>query len=112
MIPKKLKNELTLDPKMKRCAYCGVQSVEWHHVFQFNGKQIQEKFNIVPAYKKHHDEATSHKNGYKQEVREFFEWVALQKMDGDMLRKYSKSMDNTWANRARYLLLKAKEYDW
>jgi len=114
MVPKELKEKLSEDPWMKRCCYkyCG-QPTEWHHVFTYAGKQIQEEFNIVPACKTHHDQATPHKFNYKREVQEYFEWVALQRMTSEDMRKYSKFNDlTTWVTRANYLSLKANKYGW
>lgn len=114
-IPRRVKKELEQDEWMTRCCYkhCSSNNVEWHHVFTYQGKQIQEVFNIVPVCKRHHDQATPHKNGYKQEVREYFEWVALQRMNGDMMSKYSKFNDlTTWKIRLNYLARRALEYDW
>ena len=72
-----LKEKLGLDPKMKICAICKASPVQWHHVWIYAGKQIQEEWAILPACLKHHNEATPHKNGYKPEIREKFEYLSL-----------------------------------
>lgn len=115
MIPKSLRKKLSEDPFMEKCSYknCGKNTVEWHHVYQFADKSIQEEFNIVPACPKHHHQATPHNNAYRQEVREYFEWVSLQKMSLEDMTKYSKFNDlNTWMIRRNYLFMKASEYGW
>jgi len=110
MIPKKLNDKLNEDPWMARCCYkkCG-KMPQWHHCFHYKDRSIQSEFNIVPACPKHHDQATPHKNGYKQEVREYFEWIAIQRMTDKDLFDYPKK---DWFAHARYLSFKQDEYGW
>lgn len=110
-IPTSLRKEMAADPWYSKCCYhgCIQTQVEWHHVYQFAGKSIQAYFNIVPACKKHHDQATPHKNGYKPEVRDYFEWVAIQRMSSEDLAKYSK---RDWTVHINYLTHMAKKYQW
>lgn len=109
MIPQRVKKLLRNDERMTKCERCGASPVEWHHVYQYAGKQIQEYFNIAAACKKCHDKATPHKNGYKQEIREYFEWKALQRMTDEDIKKYWKK---DWGLLVRYLTNRAKEYGW
>lgn len=111
MIPAKLRKELSEDPWYSKCCYhgCNTSPVEWHHVYQYAGKSIQAYFNIVPACKLHHDQATPHKNQYVPEVRDYFEWIAIQRMSGKDLETYSKK---DWSTHTFYLCKKAQEYGW
>jgi len=115
-IPISLRKMLDDDAWMHRCCYkgCGMPA-QWHHVFTYAKKSIQEEFNIVPACPKHHAMATTHGKGtladydYVPEVKEYFEWVAIQRMDGHMLSKYPKK---DWIALTNYLIIKSKEYGW
>ena len=109
MIPKSVKNQLVGDPRMEKCEYCGAREVEWHHVFTYGGKQIQEAWAIAAACKKHHDMATPHNNKHKEELRDYFEWKAVQRMGSEEIAKYYK---RDWIVLANYLVHKQKEYGW
>jgi hypothetical protein len=109
MIPKSVKNKLEKDPRMETCEYCGSQPVQWHHVFLYAGKQMQEPWSIAAACKRCHDKATPHKHGHKPELREFFEWKALQRMGTEDMLKYPKK---DWLVLANYLAHKQQEYGW
>ena len=110
-IPRSLIKQLEQDEFMRACCYknCNRQLPEFHHIFIYSGRQIQEVFNIVPACKKHHDQATPHKPNYKQEVREYFEQVAMKRMTFDDYYKYPK---RNWDQHAQYLNIKSKQYGW
>ena len=57
-IPKKLRADLAVDPSMRRCILddedC-IGRVQFHHVWTYAGKQIQERFAIVPLCAMHHE---------------------------------------------------------
>lgn len=108
-ISKAVRKQLSEDPRMEKCEICGSNLVEWHHVYMYAGKQIQDAFNIAPACKKHHDMATPHNNTYDQNIKERFEWNALQRMTGEDLGKYWK---RDWGLYVNYLSKKASEYGW
>lgn len=54
-IPASIRKKLANDLFMTRCAIkgCG-RPAEWHHALQFQGRQVQEVFAIVPACPEHH----------------------------------------------------------
>ena len=108
-IPKQIRQELQNDKRMEKCEICGKPTQEFHHVFIYAGKQIQDAFNIASACKKHHEQATPHNNKYKQEIREQFEWNALQRMTDENIAKYWKK---DWGLFVNYLSKKASEYGW
>ena len=59
-IPKKLKEECEKDPRYYRCALSGLHGhvcdgrITWEHAMIYAGKQIQEKWAIVPLCEKAH----------------------------------------------------------
>lgn len=56
-IPPKLRAEMADDPYYKKCCIpdetCNGR-VEWHHAIIYGGRQVQEKFAILPVCKSHH----------------------------------------------------------
>lgn len=61
-IPSKMREELAGLPRMRECAIAPVQHVygachgrvEWHHVWQYGGKQINELWAILGGCSRHH----------------------------------------------------------
>ena len=53
-IPPKLKKELQANPYYSRCVICYSKIVDWHHVFIYAGKQINEAWVIEPLCQSHH----------------------------------------------------------
>lgn len=56
-IPQALKDEMEADPWMHRCARAGPECsgrVEWEHVFLYQGRQLNERWAIIPLCKHHH----------------------------------------------------------
>lgn len=60
-IPPKLKRELAADPFMLRCIHSYLPGatpcsgrVEWEHAFTFAGRQLNERWAIVPVCTGHH----------------------------------------------------------
>lgn len=91
-IPPKLRAEMDADPYYHRCAVTGTKrgpyaKVEWHHAFTYAGKRVNEKWCIIPILKRIHDRANVH------EVKEFIDWLILNRADDETLRKYSKAED-------------------
>lgn len=99
-LSQEIKKTLVDDPFMEKCIICYSPRVEWHHVFTYAGKQIDEVWNIVPMCKKHHDNATPHKNNYLLEIREMAEMKALERMQIEDIAKYPKK---EWTRLATYL---------
>lgn len=108
-ISKRVKKILQDEDRMKSCELCGSNQVEWAHIFQYAGRQIDEAWNIMALCKKHHDQATPHKNNYKPEIRDKTEWLTLARMSGGDLMKYHKK---DWKVHLNYLSKKAIEYEW
>ena len=89
-IPPKLRAELADDPYMKKCLVKGIAPcsgrVEWHHVWIYAGRQINEKWAILPACHKHHEEVNKYRN-----IKDFFERQSFTRTTiEEMQEKYPK----------------------
>jgi hypothetical protein len=74
-IPPKLRKEMSEDPWYRQCCRCGsLTRIEWHHVIIFAGRQLQEKWAIVPTCEECHRLVNT-----VQEVKDYFLWVALNR---------------------------------
>ena len=93
-IPKKLRNEMALDPFYHDCALsedgqCIVErKIEWHHVLIFAGRQVQSKAFIVPACDGYH-----HRFATRHDIAQRFLKVSLARATDDELRSMSKAID-------------------
>jgi len=90
-IPAQMREEMSNDPYYKKCCLNGKGHgdcegrIEWHHVIIFKGRQLQEKFAIVPACQGHHRLA--------EPLREHFEREALNRATDEELEAISKAID-------------------
>jgi len=84
-IPLKLKKELSADLFYQRCCITGQTNIKWHHAFTFAGRQVQEKWCILPIAKEIHDNI--------EQYKEKCDWLILNRADDETLKKYSKSED-------------------
>lgn len=93
MIPPKLRREMADDPYYSRCALTGATSgVEWHHNLRFAGKNVQERFCIIPLSRDVHARIDHHK--------ERVDWIMLNRMTDAELTRYSKAVDfHAWRLR-------------
>lgn len=96
-IPTKLRAEMASDSYYERCArqdalndhQCEAdertgQMIEWEHALIFAGKQIQEKWAIIPSC------WWAHRGPGM--VKEINEWIALNRATDEELLKYSKAV--------------------
>jgi hypothetical protein len=94
MIPKALLVELSGDPYYRQCAVTGsFWGVQWHHVFMFGGKSIQERWAIIPLKAVIHRQVTQHNPEYDPGLAERVEWMSLNRATEDELQPYSKVVD-------------------
>lgn len=95
-IPLKIRKTLERDPRMKVCsvAHLGDCSgrIQWHHVWIYAGRQIQETWAILSACTNHHDLVQSSK-----QVREAFELISLYRASpiSDLVKYPRKNWDQT-----------------
>lgn len=98
-IPIKLRSELNTDPYYKICARykqhgheCGGK-ITFEHTVIFAGKQVQEKWAIIPLCEKAHAV-----NGYQDGGdldKEINVWIALNRASHEDLMKVSKAINYT-----------------
>lgn len=91
-IPKKLRKEMAADPYYKVCAVTGEKGtrgdpIQWHHNLIFGGKQVQEKFCILPIKRSIHAQANN------KAVRAKLDWIMLSRASSAQLALYSKAID-------------------
>ncbi len=102
-IPAKLRKEIAADPFYEHCirlheGECSGH-ITWEHAWIYAGKQIQEKWAIVPLCYFHHLGG-----GLEKEKGQA---VALLRATTDDLAKYPKT---PWYQHKRYLFMKHAEY--
>jgi hypothetical protein len=75
------------DPFYRRCCITGALArntkVEWHHNLIFAGRQVNEKWCILPLAKEIHDNI--------QKYKERCDWIMLNRATEEDLRRYSKA---------------------
>ena len=88
-IPQKLRNELEQSGINAGCAldtgdhgHCE-GTIQWHHVWIYAGRQINEFWAIVGGCKKHHAEVDT-----KPKVRNAFKIASLRRATTEDLKKY------------------------
>ena len=93
-IPLPLRQQLEKEPRMKRCMLAGYEKLygrcsegrpEFHHVWIYAGRQINEKWAILPACHLHHREVGSDKA-----IKQAFETASLMIANEEDLAKYPK----------------------
>lgn len=103
-IPIKMRAELQLESRVKRCALIGLEfglcegKIEWDHVFIYAGRQINEKWALVGVCSKHHYE----KNG-NQLLKEAIARNSLRLATNEDLEKYPRK---NWAQIKKSLGMK------
>jgi len=88
MIPPLLREELSQDPFMKRCCITGRTDgkIDFHHNMSWQGKNINEKFAILPV----HNDIHQYHKGITHEVKEQLNKIMAQRMTEEELDYYSK----------------------
>lgn len=85
-IPIKLKSELSTDSYYKKCCISGtIKDIEWHHNLIFAGRQVNERFCILPLNRE------VHKNIGK--YKEQCDWIMWNRASPEQIKKYSKCVD-------------------
>jgi hypothetical protein len=90
-IPTKLREEMADDPYYSVCSRynenCGGR-ITWEHVFIYAGKQINEKWAIIPLCEKHHAVNRYQDAGLLD--KEINQWISIQRATDEDLEKYPK----------------------
>ena len=106
-IPAKLREELALDPYYKRCTRHGWDCwgrITWEHAFIYAGRQIQEKWAIIPLCEYHHAVCRFQDSGSLN--KEYNQYIALCRASDEDLAKYPR---RDWEQLKKYLHEKYKE---
>ncbi len=107
LISQKLKQQLLEDPTMRKCTLSRVQDLygsckgrkenpEWHHVWQYGGKQINEVWAILSSCTYHHQMVD-----VEPEINHAFKRYSLLRTTEKDLAKYPKK---NWGLEIKRLL--------
>lgn len=91
-IPSELREDMANDPFYTKCALQGILGtctgrIEWHHNLINAGRQVNEKWCILPLCHSHHEMA---RNKY---VKEKLDWIMLNRADNSQLSPFCKAID-------------------
>lgn len=93
MIPPKLRAEMAEDNFYNHCCLTGIhknrEKIDWHHNFNYAGKNLNEKWCILPVRLSIHFQH----QGLTPEVKERLDWIMLNRADDTTLERYSKCID-------------------
>lgn len=108
-MPKALRDELAADPYYSKCCLQVIPGhtcsgrITWEHALEYKGRQIQEKFAIIPLCWE------SHLGGGLNKKRNH--WVALSRATEEDWKKYDRARDR-WMQELRYLNKLYGKYVW
>ncbi len=86
-IPPGLREDMANDPFYSKCCVTGAtnEKIEWHHNLTFGGRQVNEKWCILPLAKSVHDNIVKYK--------EVCDWIMLNRANHEELERVSKAID-------------------
>lgn len=88
-IPQTLRADMESDPFYSRCCITGQHKtsvkIDWHHNFIYAGRQLNEKWCILPLAKEVHNNIVRYK--------EKCDWIMLNRGTDEQLEHYSKARD-------------------
>ena len=94
-VPINLRKEISEDPFMAKCCYTGeTQDISWEHCWIYAGKQINERWAIVPLVRR------LNTSGMLPEIKNFCRWVSIMRASKEDLEKYPKK---DWAQEKKNL---------
>lgn len=88
-IPKPLNDEINDDPFYQVCCVTGLRTgkIERHHNLIYAGKQVQEKFAVLPIME------YIHKRADLTHVKDILDWIMLNRASNEELDRYSKAIN-------------------
>ena len=94
-IPPELKEEMANDPYYKKCARSDERNcrgrVTWEHAIIYAGRQLNEKWAILPICEFHHAVNSYQDNGNLNKEKHI--WIALNRAGNANLLRISKAVD-------------------
>lgn len=101
MIPVNLREEMANDPYYKKCCLTGYtnEKINWHHNFIYAGKQVNEKWCILPVKESIHQ----YHKGITSEVKEKLDYIMLNRFEGTMEDLAKKFPKINWEQKYKYL---------
>ncbi len=84
-IPKDLLRDMLSDPFYEKCCVSGKTPVQLHHHILFGGRQLNEKFAIVPLHKSIHDRVDKESG-----LNNYVSWIVLNRATEDEITTISK----------------------
>lgn len=105
-IPLKLRKQLEVDPYYSMCSRAGSECngrITWEHAIIYAGRQVQERWAIIPLCEFHHLG-----KGLNKQINIF---IALSRATPEELKKYPKEDWDQMKKRAIYLIFKNEESD-
>lgn len=102
-IPEELREEMSCDPYYETCARKGEHNcagrITWEHAWIYAGKQIQEKWAIIPLCEFHHDILNYQDRGNLNKAEN--QRISLLRATPEDLKKYPKkdwAFEKQWLN--------------
>lgn len=86
-IPPGLRHDMSEDPYYKNCCLCGSFGTEWHHNFIYAGRQLNEKWCILPLCPYHH------RIEKRKDIKEILNWIMFNRAGDEILIHYSKAVN-------------------
>lgn len=104
-IPLELRQELENDPYYRKCCLTGLSKnikIDWHHAWLYAGKQINEKWAIMPVWnRKHNFNGDTDSVHNCNETKEKVKLMSLLRADlDDLAKRYPKK---NWSQELEYL---------
>lgn len=94
-IPESLKEEMANDPYYKKCARADEGNcagrITWEHAIIFGGKQLNEKWAILPICEYHHGVCNYQDKGDLNKEKHI--WLALNRATDEQLLSISKAIN-------------------
>lgn len=94
-IPPELLQQILLDPFYRKCCLCGSPTVQLHHNMIHGGRQVNEKFAILPLC------PSCHAIEKRKDIHDKLDRIMLSRATDEELKKYSKIIN--WVKRKKEL---------
>lgn len=96
-IPPALREEMSNDPFYKKCCLGGDGKIEWHHNLIYAGRQVNEKWCILPLSE------GLHRIADRKDIKEQLDTIMINRATPEDLAKYPKV---NWEQKKKWLGIK------